>query len=435
MIHCARIDGHKSDMTVTIYQGDRAERDWLKDISPYSRLRHPNLLQLYGVAISSGLHAAVFRDELIPYGLFVERFRDITHVQRMYLWAYCASDFCLAREYMQMMFHQNIYPRVSKTWIRSSTGRLCMEPMERFYPCYVFPDIPAESSWTPSESDSFTVLHEAQPESYMEIVSSMPLELYHSLCWNLFHDIPHIKIPQSEMMRVGTIIFCPSSTESLDSHGQIVAFLEPVSLHFNGWNCSCSGPNGSYTSLASNLLDNGWTRIHDEGGLLMFMRISYEGRDWLSQANYIFGQLHVNSNHHNYGYIHRCDFQLWISPTGPGVPSGYLFVCPPEDLQVGPSLFRWPDCPAYWSRDPNGLDPLDAEEAARLGYPTIKLHRYVRLQSCYSEVYTGLRQFHKAKGFDPDSQEVARHLGHSLFKLVDPPIPFGAVPFTYSQLL
>ncbi|KAJ7775423.1 hypothetical protein B0H16DRAFT_44509 [Mycena metata] len=31
--------------------------------------------------------------------------------------------------------------------------------------------------------------------------------------------------------------------------------------------------------------------------------------------------------------------------------------------------------------------------------------------------YAGLRQFHRAKGFDPDSQEVALHLGHRLFQL------------------
>jgi hypothetical protein len=51
-----------------------------------------------------------------------------------------------------------------------------------------------------------------------------------------------------------------------------------------------------------------------------------------------------------------------------------------------------------------------------------------------SGVYKGLRQFHKAKGFDPDSQELARHLGHSLFKLTDPLIPFSAVPFTCPRL-
>ncbi|KAJ7476767.1 hypothetical protein FB451DRAFT_247299 [Mycena latifolia] len=31
--------------------------------------------------------------------------------------------------------------------------------------------------------------------------------------------------------------------------------------------------------------------------------------------------------------------------------------------------------------------------------------------------YSGLRQFHEAKGFDPYSQDVARHLGHQLFQL------------------
>ncbi|KAJ6504501.1 hypothetical protein DFH09DRAFT_943864, partial [Mycena vulgaris] len=81
----------------------------------------------------------------------------------------------------------------------------------------------------------------------------------------------------------------------------------------------------------------------------------------------------------------------------------------------------------YWSRDPDGLDPIHTEEAARLGYPTAKLSSPVRFRSWDSDVYIGLRQFHEAKGFDADSQELARHLGHSLFKLADPalaPISF-----------
>jgi hypothetical protein len=35
-----------------------------------------------------------------------------------------------------------------------------------------------------------------------------------------------------------------------------------------------------------------------------------------------------------------------------------------------------------------------------------------------ASVYTGLRQFHQAKGFDPDSQDVARHLGQPLYQLL-----------------
>ncbi|KAJ7446090.1 hypothetical protein FB451DRAFT_791228 [Mycena latifolia] len=34
-----------------------------------------------------------------------------------------------------------------------------------------------------------------------------------------------------------------------------------------------------------------------------------------------------------------------------------------------------------------------------------------------TRVYAGLRQFHKAKGFEPCSQDLARHLGHPLFQL------------------
>ncbi|KAJ7111773.1 hypothetical protein C8R44DRAFT_882828 [Mycena epipterygia] len=34
-----------------------------------------------------------------------------------------------------------------------------------------------------------------------------------------------------------------------------------------------------------------------------------------------------------------------------------------------------------------------------------------------ASVYAGLRQFHRAKGFDPESQDVARLLGHPLFQI------------------
>ncbi|KAJ7868451.1 hypothetical protein B0H13DRAFT_2064236, partial [Mycena leptocephala] len=34
-----------------------------------------------------------------------------------------------------------------------------------------------------------------------------------------------------------------------------------------------------------------------------------------------------------------------------------------------------------------------------------------------ASAYTGVRQFHQGKGFDPDSQDVARHLGYPLYEL------------------
>ncbi|KAJ7858600.1 hypothetical protein B0H13DRAFT_1471805, partial [Mycena leptocephala] len=71
----------------------------------------------------------------------------------------------------------------------------------------------------------------------------------------------------------------------------------------------------------------------------------------------------------------------------------------------------WPDCPAYWSLDPAGVKRLGTEEAVHFGFPSIELTTTVFGRSWDASVYAGLRQFHRAKGFDPDSQEVASHLG------------------------
>ncbi|KAJ6528969.1 hypothetical protein B0H19DRAFT_899716, partial [Mycena capillaripes] len=71
----------------------------------------------------------------------------------------------------------------------------------------------------------------------------------------------------------------------------------------------------------------------------------------------------------------------------------------------------------YWSLDQSGVDCLSAEEAAEFGFPSIQLTAMVLGYSWDDNFYSGVRQFHRAKGFDPDSQEVARHLGYPLFQL------------------
>jgi hypothetical protein len=110
-------------------------------------------------------------------------------------------------------------------------------------------------------------------------------------------------------------------------------------------------------------------------------------------------------------------FKVQISATPKDGPSGYLFLCPRSDFHVGKSVFGWPDCAAYWSRDPLGLERLSTNEAMRFGFPSIKLKRSVYIRSWDADVYAGLRQFHQGKGFNPDSQDIARHLGHPLFQV------------------
>jgi hypothetical protein len=115
--------------------------------------------------------------------------------------------------------------------------------------------------------------------------------------------------------------------------------------------------------------------------------------------------------------LHGASFNISVSEALEHPPPGYLFVCPEKDLQIGPSSFRFPDCPVYWSRDLSGTERLSLEEATELGFPSIGLSTSIFGASWDADVYAVLRQFHRAKGFDPDSQDVVRHLGYPLYQL------------------
>lgn len=113
----------------------------------------------------------------------------------------------------------------------------------------------------------------------------------------------------------------------------------------------------------------------------------------------------------------RVLFKLEVSRTAQEPPAGFFFLCPPEDFKTEPSSYRWPGCPAYWSLDPSGVDRLTLEEATRLGFPAFQCTTELWGKSWDDSVYEGLRKFYRAKGLDPDSQELARHLGYPLYEL------------------
>ncbi|KAJ7899757.1 hypothetical protein B0H13DRAFT_2518450, partial [Mycena leptocephala] len=154
--------------------------------------------------------------------------------------------------------------------------------------------------------------------------------------------------------------------------------------------------------------------------------VEWHSKCWLSQANHIFGHLGITSEYTDYAVVEDASFNINISEALEHCPPGYLFVCPEKYLQIGPSSFRFPDCPAYWSLDPLGAERLSPEEAADLGFPSIGLITIIFPDSWDAGVYSGLRQFHQAKGFDPDSQEVARHLGYPLLQLTSAMDPLFA---------
>ncbi|KAJ6452404.1 hypothetical protein C8R45DRAFT_640495 [Mycena sanguinolenta] len=166
-------------------------------------------------------------------------------------------------------------------------------------------------------------------------------------------------------------------------------------------------------------MPNGWTRFDSNDVVdceISLFAALYPGDVWLNQANHIFRRLRIISGFEDYVYLDSIKFRLMVSDTTVRPPLGFLFLCPGRDFRIGAS-YCWPACVAYWSLDSSGVDRLSPENATSLGFPAFELSATAFGCSWGASVYEGLRQFHQAKGFDPYSQDVARHMDYRLYQL------------------
>ncbi|KAJ7094971.1 hypothetical protein C8R44DRAFT_381653 [Mycena epipterygia] len=285
-------------------------------------------------------------------------------------------------------------------WIRPSTGRLCVDltPIVEF-------EILAHPNG-PAISQSFLNLFEPHEES--KIIASMSLDDYHEICfWHLSRK-RSLSLPTNASVQLG-MIYCTSGA-SLNNVVEI-ARIPDCKFQDDGW------------SAVGSRMESGWSRVDSGDATEHISRIIYYSwlagfRYWLAQANHIFSRLNIMSNYENYVFITEIRYKLKIFGPRDSSLSGYLFLCPVGDLQSDIATgFRIPDCAAYWSLDPMGVQRLTMGEAIRRGFPSIKLEMEVLGYSWDGSVYAGLHQFHQRKRFDSDSQDVARHLGYPLFEV------------------
>ncbi|KAJ7168916.1 hypothetical protein C8R46DRAFT_1092863, partial [Mycena filopes] len=403
-VYSATIDGRGSNVTVAMYEGNRAEEDWLEDVEIYLALRHPNIVQLCGGASHSNIYATVFHGDLVPFMQYMAPYSPIMTVYMFAGFAHdndCALEYLLQTPKLRSWIGDSDY----QTWIRRSTSRLCLdlvppspefkEPGFHLWSCGNEPIASAVASLRILQSDA-------------EAVESLTIEDYHTICsWSLALDRGKSDIPPSETVSVGGVVH-------MDHTDAAIAFLRDAHAMCFGWWC----PQGKLI-----MTEDGWARYEPANGfnpqqtrLLNTARPS--GRSaWLSQAHHIFTSHQITAHLEDYVFVDGAEFILLISGPNTTPPPGYLFLCPSEAFAVAPATYKWPDCPAYWSLDPSGVDRLSTEEATRLGFPSMELQTRISKNSWDASVYAGLRQFHKAKGFDPASQEVARHMGYSLYRV------------------
>jgi hypothetical protein len=83
-------------------------------------------------------------------------------------------------------------------------------------------------------------------------------------------------------------------------------------------------------------------------------------------------------------------FNLGTCLTTSDPPEGFLFFCPSKEFQIGPSSFKWLECPAYWSLDLFGAEKLSLGDAVNFGFPSLKLSMTVSGSSWDGTVYAGV---------------------------------------------
>ncbi|KAJ7627301.1 hypothetical protein FB45DRAFT_921030 [Roridomyces roridus] len=416
----AKVHPMESERAVILYDGKNAEEERRKYVERHSKFWHPNLLQIFGLANYSGVRAVVTHEDLMPYREFLALHRP-SPVMTVYLIACWRLDLISLYAFGQRdpaysSSKPNIFSDMiddGTQWIRRSTGCLCVE----FEPSGI--DAPPGTLYQPDlPVDAPLVLN--NPDFETHAVQILTEDVYQGICRYSLANSHELGLFKQAEVRVGVLAFLPLGVQH-KVPGHIVAspsvLDKSVDLYNQGsWNCY-----SPFLRLAS-VNFSGWTRFniwHWTVAANVSLNIWLKDY-WLPQANHIFQQMQVTSNHDKYVFVHSICFCLSISKArGSGGPRGYLFVCPPDHLRTGPDSFAWPQCPWFWSMDPNGDQPLTEKDALRLGFPGVQMEIEVSGRSWPSSVYEGLKKFHAAKGFDPESQELAQQLELPLLEVSD----------------
>ncbi|KAJ7162758.1 hypothetical protein C8R43DRAFT_306342 [Mycena crocata] len=298
----------------------------------------------------------------------------------------------------------------SSLWIRKSNGRLCVElaPNGENYSSLLLNTLSAD------RQISRQAMPPVPPDRENMIISALSINEYHKICCLFMALVESVSIPKRCTIQLGAVMRT-SGFHHVD-HMVDIGCVVDCTLDDSGWHMSTASSDDPPTAVG---MSNGWTRFNSRRmstNITVHRDIRCSQECWLAQANYIFDRINITGNHENYALLSSVSYSIFFSAAH--VPSGYLFVCPLQDLQHPVTArFGRPECPAYWALDPLGENRLATEEANRLGFPPLIFSAHVWDSSWDESVYEGLRQFHAGKCFNPDSQEVACHLGLPLYRL------------------
>ncbi|KAK7006317.1 hypothetical protein R3P38DRAFT_1706472 [Favolaschia claudopus] len=417
-LYSAKIEGKISSYTVALYQGHNADEIWRADVAQYMAIRHPNVLQIYGVAqsASGNFNATVFHNDHIHLLEFEDIYRHRSPMVLVYIYAAAISAFNEVEAYLSSVAGHDVALNDDGCTLLMcrSTGRLCVD---------IWP--PGVDSLEQSQdviSLQENLLSSTTQNQLKIIGDTLSFGLYHHICETNLATWRRVQIRGgliAKTMNLGSIVRMPSNAE-LETSTEVALLPNPqfTFVNYECWEDYRAQPTYIETDDTANCI-----RISSDEAAKRH-KFHYMTRfdlgiqtSWLSQANYIFEKSGITSNLENYVLLTGIRFQISISPPTQSVPEGFLFLQPGQDYQLRQSSFRWPEYPAYWSLDQSGIQRLGKDEAAKLGFPALDFSTTVLGSSWDGSVYAGLRDFHHAKGFDSNGQDLAIHLGEPLYCL------------------
>ncbi|KAJ7207252.1 hypothetical protein GGX14DRAFT_636815 [Mycena pura] len=365
-------------MVVAAYDGKNSRENWEASIAQYQMLRHPSVLQLFGIVEDANFYAAIFHDDLIsPTQMLASRADSA--VWPIYFQQFLKEEFKNAARYISAT-------RQGETVVAfASSSHLAKGFCARasMFNGTLVTTVP--KSLTPYSS-----IHPKLSAGFPSTIISM-------LAVNL----------GAVLVKLGVVLNSqqePSVSYLLASRGVVVSPL-----------CTWGFVTRKHSLEILNSSSAGFT------GLAVSIEGSLTGKTWLSS-------LRVSWKSTAHGYLFSRPHQR-LSADGPEQWDDYVFVDNIEyQLELG-QLTRGPTNLHLLSsyRLAIGLPllmprirlSLAEREAKALGFPSLKLDMLISGRRWDGSTYSALREFYEGKGFNAYSLDVARHLGLPHFRIWD----------------
>ncbi|KAJ7762194.1 hypothetical protein B0H16DRAFT_529216 [Mycena metata] len=279
-------------------------------------------------------------------------------------------------------------------------------------------------------------------------MSSFKSKHFHSVVAAYASDDVKVEVSPYHFCRPGVILFLPDL--NMDSYrdftvvglrpGSEVAHIPDQKFHDSGWIYHYQYRNFDSTCTE---MENGWIRFwfpDIPAPCENFIERLFTSREdrwtleaaWLSQAHYIFSRYGIKNDLDSYAFFRRTTYSVSLLDSSHSsmehTLSGgiFLFLSP---IAAGHNPGLWGPAypaPAFWSLEPSGSHGLLFEDAQALGLPTLSVSASIRGYRWSTEIYRGLVEFQRGKGFNPDSLNVALHCGLPLYQ---PSLHDGVYPY------